>query len=428
MYKHLTIEQRVLIEDRLNKRDSVRSIAKELGVSPSTILREIKRHITTIKAIDNECVYRKDCDHKKLCNEAYCNRLCSKCRHINCTLYCTDFKKQDCGKRSESLHICNGCNAVNVCAHEKDVYKANSANRQYKDTLVAARTGFDVTDKEMERIDELASPLIKNGLSPYHIKQTYGDELPISESTLRRMIDKCELNARNVDLRDKVKRNPRGTTKNKTRNKALIVSKIGHFYEDYIKYIEENDVFTVEMDCVEGTKSDKEALLTLTWKALSFQIALILPEQTSECVIEALDKIEESLGTELFKEVFPLILTDNGTEFSNISAMETSKEGVKRTKIFFCDPNRSDQKGTCENHHKMIRYCIPKGTSLSRFNQSDISLMMNHINSYKRKALFGKSAFDLAKSSLPEDFFIFLGLVEIAPDEIILSPKLFRHS
>jgi IS30 family transposase len=108
--------------------------------------------------------------------------------------------------------------------------------------------------------------------------------------------------------------------------------------------------------------------------------------------------------------------------------METSKLGFKRTKIFFCDPNRSDQKGTCENHHKMIRYCIPKGTSLKPYMQTDINLMMNHINSYKRKALFGKSAYEFAKGSLPENFFILLELEPVEPDKIILSPKLFRHS
>jgi len=428
VYKHLTIEQRVLIEDRLNKHCSVRSIAKELNVSPSTILREINRHIVTFKAQLNDCDNRRDCIYKGLCGKEGCNRHCAKCKAVKCGKYCADYIKAKCPKLTVAPYVCNGCKSFYICEYERLVYNGSTADKAYKEMLVSARTGFDVTDKEMEQIDSLASPLIKNGLSPYHVKQTLGNELPISESTLRRMIDRCELNARNVDLRDKVKRNPRDSTKNKARNKELSVSKIGHFYTDYLRYIEENDVFTVEMDCVEGAKDDKEALLTLTWKELSLQIALILNEKTADCVVDALDKIEEALGEKLFKAVFPLILTDNGTEFSNISAMETSPNGFKRTKIFFCDPNRSDQKGTCENHHKMIRYCIPKGTSLKPFKQADINLMMNHINSYKRKALFGKSAYDFSKGSLPEDFFILLGLESVEPDKIILSPKLFRHS
>ncbi len=428
MYKHLTIEQRVLIEDRLNKKNSIRSIAKELAVSPSTIQREIKRNSIVIKPIENDCANKKACSYRGLCHNPDCNRLCHNCKEFYCIKYCSDYTKKVCPKKAVQSAPCNGCLTFSLCPMEKCVYKANQAEKKYRSVLVSTRTGFDVTDKEMERIDELASPLIKNGLSPYHVKQTLGDRIPISESTLRRMIDKCELNARNIDLRDKVKRCPRSTTKNKARNKALSVSKIGHFYTDYLRYIEENDVFTVEMDCVEGKKEEPEALLTLTWKELSLQIAIILNAQTSECVVEALDKIEEALGEELFKRVFPLILTDNGIEFSNISAMERSQIGYKRTKILFCEPRQAEQKGVCENHHKMIRYCIPKGTSLKPFNQADISLMMNHINSYKRKVLFGKSAYDLARTSLPEDFFVLLGLEDIPSEKIILTPKLFCHS
>ncbi len=72
----------------------------------------------------------------------------------------------------------------------------------------------------------------------------------------------------------------------------------------------------------------------------------------------------------------------------------------------------------------MIRYVIPKGTSLEPYVQADISLMMNHINSYKRKALYGKSAFDLVKAVFPEGFFVLLGLEEIPPEKIVLRPSL----
>lgn len=428
MYKHLSIEQRVLIEDRLYKKHSIRSIAKELGVSPSTIQREIKRHTQVIVSHQNDCKHRRGCEYQHLCKRPGCNTNCAHCYSNSCTKYCIDYEKSYCEQLSNPAYLCNYCTKRGHCKFDHRIYTARYAEIQYQENLVSSRSGFDLTEAEFRKVDKLASPLIKNGLSPYHVKQTYGDELPISESTLRRMIDRNELNARNIDLRDKVKRNPRSTTRNKVRNKRLSLSKIGHFYADYLEYIERNDVFTVEMDCVEGSKTDSAALLTLTWKSISLQIALILDTKTSEAVVSAIDKLEEALGTELFTQVFPLILTDNGSEFADFESIETSFTGVRRTKVFFCEANRSDQKGTCENHHKMIRYCIPKGTSLEPFYQSEISLMMNHINSYKRKALFGRSAYELARDSLPEDFFILLGLEEIPADEIILSPKLFRHS
>lgn len=115
--------------------------------------------------------------------------------------------------------MCNGCTNLNLCRRERNLYRANKAEQLYRDDLTLSRSGFDITEKELNTINELASPMLKNGLSPYHGKQTYGDKLPVSESTLRRMIDNNELDARNIDLRDKVKRRPRKTTNNTARKK-----------------------------------------------------------------------------------------------------------------------------------------------------------------------------------------------------------------
>lgn len=157
-----------------------------------------------------------------------------------------------------------------------------------------------------------------------------------------------------------------------------------------------------------------------------------MKEKTAYNVVSVLNYLEDLLGSEMFAAIFPVILTDNGSEFTDIIGMETSLYCKnKRTKVFFCDPNRSDQKGSCENHHKFIRYVIPKGTALADYNQSEITHMMNHINSYKRKALFGKSAYDMAYAVLPHEFFEKLGLDRIPPDTINLTPRFiidFRHS
>lgn len=426
-YKHLGLEERILIEDRLNHGKTIRSIAKELDKSPSTILREIRKHSTNVRTSKNDCLNYTHCNYKGLCGNPDCkNKLCRRCS-IPCNKFCSDYVKAYCDKLYATPYICNGCRNYNLCHYDKTVYIANQAEKNYRQTLVSARSGFDVTDAEFDTINTLASPMIKNGLSPYHVKQTYGEKLPISESTLRRMIDKNALDARNIDLREKVKRRPRQTTRNNSRNKTLSVQKVGHFYADYQKYILEHDVIVVEMDSVEGKKGEGPALLTLTFKSLSMQLAFIMEQHSSECVVQTLDKIEVSLGAELFANIFQVILTDNGHEFADVVGMETSCiNGQRRTHIYFCEPNRSDQKGSCENHHKMIRYVIPKGSSLLPYNQADISLMTNHINSYKRKALFGKSAYDVAMSVLPQDFFWLLGLEVIPAEEILLKPSLIR--
>lgn len=180
------------------------------------------------------------------------------------------------------------------------------------------------------------------------------------------------------------------------------------------------------MDCVEGCKTDSGAVLTLHFIAFHMQLYFALEMHDSASVVAMLDRIEISLGKELFAASFPLILTDNGKEFSDIQGLERSVFGGKRTHIFFCEPNRSDQKAHCETNHKLFRRIVPKGTSIESFMQADMTLVTNHINSYVRKALFGKCPYSLARNILPDDFFIFLGLEQIPSNQVILAPELLK--
>lgn len=427
-FTHLTHENRVIIEDRLNNKKSIRSIASELGKAPSTIMREVRNYSYSIRAVGNDCAIKRDCIHKELCGKKGCAGICSSCNKILCKTICKDYIPIECEVLKHSPYVCNGCTSSYNCKRRKIKYESLKANHMYRENLVTKRAGFDVTTEQLNKINELASPMLKRGCSPFHIKETYGDELPVSEITLRRMINGNVLDARNIDLRDMVKRKERRSTKNKDRNTRLTISKVGHLYKDFLRYMEEHDENVVEMDCVEGKKDDNEVLLTLHFKTWYMQLAFIMENQTALDVVKTLDKVEEALGTDLFLQMFPVILTDNGHEFTDIAGMERSINGGQRTRIFFCEPNRSDEKGACENHHRMIRWFIPKGTSLSPYTQADITLMMNHINSYKRKSLFEKSAYQVAKKIVPEDFFILLGLEEIEPDKVIMNSSIFKSA
>ena len=125
-----------------------------------------------------------------------------------------------------------------------------------------------------------------------------------------------------------------------------------------------------------------------------------------------------------------MILTDNGSEFADVAGIERSAfdPKLKRTHVFYCEPNRSDEKASCENNHRLIRDVIPKSTSLVPYTQEDISLMMNHINSYCRKKSFGRCAYDLAMEVFPEEFFDLLGLYKIPANEVMLKPQLLKDA
>lgn len=121
-------------------------------------------------------------------------------------------------------------------------------------------------------------------------------------------------------------------------------------------------------------------------------------------------------------------------EDTDIEGMERSCtiSGEKRTMVFFCEPNRSDQKGSCEVNHRLLRRIIPKKTSykdsrnmsIHGLKQYHLTLVTNHINSYARPDMNYIRPYDTAWQSLPEEFFDSLGLETIPIQEVILKPSL----
>ena len=420
---HLTADDRIRIEVLLKEGCSIRYIADRLDKSPSTISREITKHASVHVPRCCDCLGSPDCTLYHVCGSSGCRKKCKVCHKAK--LYCSDYVKSQCDSLlNSSLHLCNPCHKQRYCHFEKRLYDAETADRQYRSTLVSSRDGFDLTAGEFKKINDIVSPLVKKGQSIYHIVNTNRDALPVSEATIRRLIRGSELDICLLDLPEAVKRRPR---KKAGTGSPPPVSKEGHLYKDYLDYIQYNDVPTVQMDCVEGRQEDRAVILTLYFVTFHMQLLFILDEHTSAAVVAMLDIIEEALGRELFASCFPLILTDNGHEFADLEGMERSIYGGQRTCVFFCDPNRSDQKAECENNHKLLRDIIPKGTSVEPFLQTDMTLAANHLNSYVRRSLFGKCPYDLAMAALPEDFFLLLGLERIPAGEVIMKPSLLKR-
>ena len=217
--------------------------------------------------------------------------------------------------------------------------------------------------------------------------------------------------------------------KNKNENKKKDYSyKINRTYEDFQNLLHEHpNIHIVEMDTVIGTNEKGKVLLTLLFREFNFMIARLLPDKSSESVKNELDNIEKLIGTELYKRVFKYILTDNGGEFQRPDELETSMDGSKRTSIYYCEANRSNQKAKVEKNHEYIRYIIPKGTSMDNYTQKDIDLMMSHINSTAREILNFAIPFDMASIYLGKKALKQLHLTKILPDNIILKPYLINN-
>ncbi|MBP3602524.1 MAG: hypothetical protein J6J79_00065 [Lachnospiraceae bacterium] len=127
-----------------------------------------------------------------------------------------------------------------------------------------------------------------------------------------------------------------------------------------------------------------------------------------------------------FLSVMPLLLTDNGSEFSKPKALEFDRQGNRRTHIFYCDPSAPRQKGSAEKNHEFIRYVLPKGISFNGLSQTDISLLMNHINFYSRESLGNKCPYNMFQFLYGNDILSSLGCHKIAPNDVILTPTLLR--
>ena len=112
------------------------------------------------------------------------------------------------------------------------------------------------------------------------------------------------------------------------------------------------------MDTVEGAKGTSPCFLTMFFRNCSLMLMFLLEEQTQKEVTRIFDHLTELLGIELFQKLFEVILTDNGHEFQDRQSLEYSKNDEVRTRIYYCDPNRSDQKGALEKNHEYIRYVL----------------------------------------------------------------------
>lgn len=263
----------------------------------------------------------------------------------------------------------------------------------------------------------------KEGQSISHIHRT--NDLPCTRATLYNYVSKNCFSARNIDLPRLVKMKKRKQRKLEPKDTQVRTNRT---YEHFQKYIELHpDLPIVEMDTVEGVKGGR-VLLTLLFRSSKLMLAFILYEKTQKEVLRVFNMLEYELGSELFEKTFPIILTDNGTEFGDPLSLEFNTEGIGRTRIFYCNPRASYQKGMIEKNHEFIRYVLPKGTSFDKLLQTDINLMLNHINSFARASLNWFAPIDVAKFTLDKNVLKKLNLKKISPNEIQLNQKLLKKN
>ena len=401
---HLTLQERQSIEAAITQGTTKAQMGRLLGKDPAGISREIRRH--------REFKPRNLFNRPVLCENRH---ICKK----GCTTPCERFKEPICRRRDVSPGACNGCEKRGKCPMDKYFYNAARADATYRATLVAAREGINITPEERKTIGTAIAPLVGQGQSIYQILSAH-PEINVSDRTLYRYIETGvfkEFKVDNFSLKEQVNRKQ---FKGKYKKRKEPVNYNGRRYADYLTFRSENTEFhTVEMDTVYNHPSGPY-LQTFIFANVGFMIGRLHAEKTSESMASSLDYYQGRLGASLFRQLFPLLLTDRGSEFEKFSLFEKGD----RLHIFYCDPMQSSQKPHVENNHNYVRDIIPNGKPMGCLTQDDIDLMFSHINSVPRKSMKGKTPFEAFSFFFGAETTALLNVQEIARDNVVLRPSL----
>lgn len=416
---HLTVQERIIIEKGIeNGFTKAAAIALTIGKDKSTVGKEIKKH----RELVHKSSYKINCANMKNCSH---NHVC-----VNCA----DFKPFTCNRRDRSPGACSGCSKYTHCRYDKYRYKADFSHKKYREDLVDSRTGINMSYEEYKAMADIIVPLIKAGHSPYHIVTNH-PELNISEKTLYNYIENGifrEFGLLDINLRIKTKRKITKKASNKYKKREDKKYLNGRTYDDFINYTAENkNLSVVEMDMVYNDGSTGPFMQTFKFLDYSFMFIVYQEEKTAKSMVEGVDLLEKILGEDLFSEEVAIIKTDRGSEFCDAEGFEKEENESRRTRIFYCDPMASGQKGSLENNHKEIRYICPKENDLNDLglnNQEKANLIVSHINSQSKEHLKGKSPLEVMEFMNPALYQKFkdFGIERINKDNIVLKPYLLK--
>lgn len=344
-YHHLTKEQRIQIESLINQKDENGKrlfnntyIANYLKVHKSTISRELRKR-------RKEKMYIRTGKMKTM---PYSAEYAQEDANFKRGLSKGEYKLRKYKKMAEFI--------------EEKIKKDKWA----PDAIV----GYMKTHNKFncEGYTSITTPTIYNAIR-YHI-------INVKLEDTRRMKYKTEYNYHKTDL-------PESKAEYSINNRPEEINKreyFGHF----------------ELDTVIGTKKGKhECLMTLTERKTRYEIIFKLKGKNAEEVVKKFNQMKDFMKNN-YNKIFKSITTDNGTEFSDfLNIIKNTK-----TKIYFCHPYCSGEKGTNEKHNSIIRYFIPKGSLLENYSYKKINKIANWMNNYPRKILNYKTPLE----ALQEEF------------------------
>ena len=369
-WKHINYDQRKSISSGIAHNMKLKYISELLDLDPTSISREVKRNRSIVEPIKQN------------------NNCCPKLRRWP--------------------FVCTNCkNRYKDCPFNKFIYNAKKAQNLADYNLKSSRRGLDITSKKFKQLDNIIKTGIDNNKSIYQIKIENNDKIDKSVTTLYRYINKGYLTTKRIDLPYAVKFKKRKHNKKYEYSENNKIDRTGHTYLDYLAFIHKNPgIYVWQLDFLGAIKTDNKNILTFILPNFQFTLLDIINKPNSNKVIEFFDKIEDKIGIDAFKTLFPVILTDRDPNFSDIEGICFSKiTGEERCKLFFCDPYVSNQKPNIENMNKQIRLFFPKGKSVDKYSKNDIKQINYTLLNKPLKSLDSYTPKDVFIKVFDEDLF-----------------------
>lgn len=409
----ISIDDRINLQACLSKGLSWRETSKVLRKDRTTIYRELK----TMYSIKDG---KHTCEHCK--NRSICRSNGITIGNLKGEQSC--FEPITCHLLNHFPFVCNRCDNKQKCNREKRYYDCIKAENRSLKNRIGTRKKKRLSKDNIDLIDSIVSPLIFKGQSLHHIYVS-NDVLKniCCERTIRRLVYDRYLDAKAHDL-PRYSRFKHKSRYLNSRDKSF--NNIERLYKrtftDLQRYLKGHPgVDVVQFDSVIGKRDDAIAILTITFPKERFQFGLIIKKGDPESVYGRLHGLFNLIDSEKLKQIFPILLADNGVEFSTFHNLE--KFDIR---VYFTNPYRSTDKAECERNHEFIRYVIPKGKSLDSYNQHDLNLLFSHINSYVRESNQNKTPFELIKERFGQEFLDLIGIKYVQPNDVTLKPILLK--
>lgn len=335
----------------LSHGDRLKEIARVIGMHPTALSREIRRNRHKTKPGDGECP-----------------------------------------KTKRFPFVCNACprRYEKSCRFARYRYDPTAAQALADSRLRASRSGIDATPEEFAKVDAALKDGVAAGRSIYAISRSEEVSGIASQSTLYSWVGKGFTTTKRIDLPRAAKFKKRARKKYDYA-KANAESKPGRCYVDFLKWRLENPgALGAQMDFLGAIAGDKHEIFVLVFPELHYAIGRMMPKAGGADVVRFFNEAESSLGHELFAKVFGFILTDNDPRFANARGIEFSEEtGEQRTRLFYCDPYSSGQKGAVENMNGRLRRFFPKGKSIDGLTPDLVANAFENVNCQPVKSLGG---------------------------------------